>query len=160
MKTPVETFLAVLDLGGRLAPAEGGGLRAMLPPACPTKLSEAIQTQKPRLLGLLALLSSPQFIMVRSGVGPQLLFWTASEEGRNLLISYGAPPEIIYTRNELTVIARVNPDSEALMLLSECKRLFGSRLQAADRTHCFESPKSWSVAGLSCPRFVGFCPSP
>lgn len=130
MKTPVETFLAVLNVGGKLDPAEGDRLRAMLPPDCPAELREAIRVHKTGLLVLLALLSNPQFIVVRSEILAPLLFWTADDQGRNLLIAHGAPPELVYTRDELAAIAQANPDAGSLILLCECKRLFRGRLHA------------------------------
>ena len=69
-KTPVGTFLAVLDLGGRLDPAEGGRLRAMLPPDCPVELRETIHIHKTGLLILRAVPSSPLFIVVRPEIQP------------------------------------------------------------------------------------------
>ncbi len=128
LKTPIGTYLAVLDLGGRLDPAEGGRLRAMLPPNCPTELHEAIRAHKAVLRVLSA---SPNFVVVRSDVlPPSLLIWTATDQDRDLLIACGAPRNIVYTRHELAAIAQANPDTKSLMLLSECKHLFGGRLVA------------------------------
>ena len=120
----VELFLAVVDIGGWMAPVDGGRLRVLLPADCPPDLRNAICDNKPLLL---AFLSGPQFIVVRSEILPPLLFWTAAHQGRDLLVAHGAPPELIYTRDELAAIARTNPDARSLMLLHQCKRLFGSR---------------------------------
>ncbi len=102
----------------------------MLPPDCPAELREAIRIHKTGLLVLLAVLSSPLFVVVRSEIQPPWLFWAADDAGRNLLIAHGAPPETVYTRDELAVVVRANPDARSLMLLRECKRLFGGRLRA------------------------------
>lgn len=126
MKTAVETLLAVFETGGRLSPAAGGRLRVLLPSDSPTDLRAAICIHKPVLL---TLVSSPQFIVVRSEVlQPRFLLWVATDCDRDLLISLGAPPELIYAREELAAIAQANPDANSLMLLRQCKRLFGSRL--------------------------------
>jgi hypothetical protein len=130
LKTPVETLLAVLDLGGRLGPAGGNRLRAWLPPNCPAELRESIRAHKTDLLVLLAFPDSLLFVVVRSEILPPWVFWTADDAGRNLLIAHGAPREIVYTRDELAAITQANPDAKSLTLMRECKRLFGSRFLA------------------------------
>jgi hypothetical protein len=129
MKTPVEAFLAVLNIGGSLTRAEGGRLRAELPPDCAPELKEAIRAHKP---GLLALLSGPPFIVVRSEIlPPPLLFWTADDRGRALLLSLGAASGSVYTFDELRAIVERNPDVESLKTFHRCKQTFGGRILAA-----------------------------
>jgi len=129
MKTPVETFLAVLEIGGRLAPADGGRLKTELPRNCPPGLREAIRLHKP---GLLALLSGPPFIVVRSEIlPPPLLFWTPNNEGRELILSLGAASGTVYVFDELRAIVESAPDAASLTVLHRCKQTFGGRLLAA-----------------------------
>jgi hypothetical protein len=125
MKTAVETLLAVLDAGGKLAPVGGEQLRALLPPDCPPDLIDAIRTNKG---GLLALLSGPRFTVVRAEViQPELLLWVDTDRDRDFLISLGASPETVYTRDELATFARTNPTPQALALMHRSKALFGGR---------------------------------
>ena len=129
MKTPVETFLAVLDIGGNLTRAEGGRLKTELPRDCPPELKEAIRAHKP---GLLTLLAGPPFIVVRSEIlPPPLLFWTTDDKGRELLLSLGAAPGSVYVFDELRVIVERNLDAESLTLLHRGKQTFGGRIFAA-----------------------------
>jgi hypothetical protein len=128
LKTPVGTFLAVLDLGGRLSPADGEKLHKALPPDCPSGLKEAIHTHKAALRELFA---SSNFVVVRSDVLlPPLLIWTATDRDRDRLMAHGAQSEIVYTRDELAVITRANPDPRALAAMHRVKELFGGRFTA------------------------------
>ena len=126
MKTAVETLLAVFEIGGKLSPAGGHRLRVLLPTDSPPALKEAIRIHKPVLL---ALVSSPRFIVVRSEIlQPQFLLWVATDCDRHLLISFGAPPGIVYTLDELRAITERIPDTDILTLLHQCKRTFGSTI--------------------------------
>ena len=94
----------------------------------------------------MALLSGPEFIVVRSEIlPPSLLIWTATNHDRDLLIAHGAPPETVYTYDELEILARVNPDPQALAMMHCCKALFGGRLihcrdRAVNSSHEGERP--------------------
>lgn len=137
MKTPIDAFLAVLEIGGTLAPVDGDRLRVALPRDCPHELKEAIHAHKP---GLLALLSGPPFIVVRSEIlPPPLLFWTADDNGRELLLSLGAASGSVYAFDELRAIVERNPDAESLKVLHRCKQTFGGSVfaprGAATREH-------------------------
>ena len=126
MRTPVEALLGVAEIGGNLGLADENKLRVLLPADCPRELKEAIRTYKP---GLLALLTGPPFVVVRSGLLPtELVFWTASDEGRDLLITHGAPAGLIYTPDELRILAASNTDSRMLIALHRTKHLFNGRL--------------------------------
>jgi len=128
MNTPVSTFLAVLETGGRFAPADGDKLRVMLPADCSADLKDAIRAHKD---GLLALLAGPPFIVVRSDVTqPDLLLWVATDRDRDFLISLGAPAGAVYTRDELRAIVNRNPDADTMTLLHRTKRTFGGRVFA------------------------------
>lgn len=126
MKSAIETMLAVLNVGGRFAPADGDKLRVGLPADCPVELKDAIRANKG---GLLALLAGPPFVVVRSEISqPDLLLWVATDRDRDFLISLGAPAGAIYTREELRAIVQRNPDADSLTVLHRCKQTFGGRI--------------------------------
>ena len=125
MKTPVEILLAVADIGGELGIA-GDKLRMRLPADCPPELKSAIRENKPSLL---ALLSGPAFVVVRSDLLPgELLLWTADEQARQQLIAHGAPPGCIYTRDELAPLVQQNTDPDTVRSVHAVKRSFDGRL--------------------------------
>ena len=74
MKTPIETFLEVERIGGRLGSADDK-LRMLLPADCPPELKEAIRQHKSGLLELLRL----NFLVVRSETLNTTVFWTPDE---------------------------------------------------------------------------------
>jgi hypothetical protein len=129
VKTPVETLLAVADIGGEMALADGDNLRTLLPSDCPPELRAAIRDNKP---GLLALLSGPVFAVVRSELLPgEFVLWTADENGRQRLIAHGAAAGSIYTRDELAEIVRKKTDPDTLRKLHAAKRTFDGRLKGS-----------------------------
>ena len=128
MKTAIETLLAVANFGGSLALAERDKLRVLLPADCPPELKNAIRTNK---AGLLALLAGPPFVVVRSELLPtELVFWTANDGGRDLLIAHGAAPGLVYTCDELAALVERNTDRATLVTLHRAKCLFNGRLFA------------------------------
>ncbi len=120
-------MLAVSSVGGRLHAAYPDKLKMLLPVDCPPELKEAIRQNKSALL---ALLLGPPFVIVRSELMPsETFFWTVSEEGRELLVTHGAPAGSVYTYGELDTISRLNPDPEHLHQLCHVKRLFDGRIR-------------------------------
>jgi hypothetical protein len=56
---------------------------------------------------LLALLNGPSFIIVRSEVlQGKIVFWTASDEGRDQLVANGAPRGSVWTYEEFDALSR------------------------------------------------------
>src|ERR1700678_2087386 len=96
MKNPVETFLAVDAVGGRLG-VVGVKLRMLLPHDCPPELKMAIRQHKPALIELLHL----NFLVVRSDTLSNILFWTADDATKESLAAAGADRGNIYTTSEL-----------------------------------------------------------
>jgi hypothetical protein len=102
MKTPVEVFLTVVRIGGKLGSA-GDKLRMLLPAECPPELKDAIRQHKPALLKLMGL----TFLIVRSGVLSGTVFFVPDDATKQSLIQAGAKPGSIYTKAELgTLVAR------------------------------------------------------
>ncbi|HUI05545.1 MAG TPA: hypothetical protein VL486_00915 [Verrucomicrobiae bacterium] len=123
---PLETILKVADIGGSLYMAGPDRLKMLLPVDCPAELKDSIRRNKVRLL---ALLSGPPFLIVRSEMLPdEPLFWTTNKEGCELLVEHGAPRGSVYVYGELDTIVRLNPDSTNLHRLCHAKRLFDGRI--------------------------------
>lgn len=121
-------MLQVLELGGWLDVAQGGGLRCLLPADRPPALKDAIRRHKH---GLIEVLSGPPFLVVRSDVFPaDVLFWTIDDDGRDLLIARGASAGSVYTREELELLVASRPDMGALAVLHRAKHVFEGRISA------------------------------
>jgi hypothetical protein len=126
LKTPIDTLLAVADIGAKLEPTGTDKIKAWLPVDCPHELKEAIRQHK---AALIALLSGPPFRIVRSEVlADETLFWTVNEEGRELLVANGAPRGSVYTYGELDTIVRLDPDPKHLRQLCHAMRRFDGRI--------------------------------
>jgi hypothetical protein len=120
-------MLKVANTGGKLHVSGFDKLDMLLPADCPPELKEAIRQNK---AALLALLCGPPFLIVRSEVlADETLFWTVSEEGRELLVANGAPPGSVYTYGELETIVRLDPDPKRLDQLCHAKRRFEGRIR-------------------------------
>ena len=125
--TPIEIMLKVADAGGGLQVASPNKLDMLLPADSPTELKDAIRQNKARLL---ALLSGPPFFIVRSeALAGETLFWTVSDEGRELLVANGAPCGSVFTYGELDTIVRLDPDPKHLHRLCHAKRRFDGRIR-------------------------------
>ena len=125
MKTPIETLLAVADIGGKLGVAADGRLRTLLPRNCPSEIKHAIRENKAALLQLV----NSSFLIVRSAtLHGQISFWTTDEANRELLLKCGASPSTTYTFGELDRIVRLNPNEDGLRLLHRIRQTFGGRI--------------------------------
>jgi hypothetical protein len=122
-----DTLLAVSALDGRLQPA-GDQLRALLPVGCAAELKNSIRQHKLELLALLRL----EFLMVRSGVLNDTIFFAADEETKTALVDAGAEPGRVYTREELRLLIhqhRHKPITAAELLhIHTAKRMFNGRI--------------------------------
>jgi hypothetical protein len=122
-----ETLVAVSSLGGRLEPA-GARLRALLPRNCSDALRNGIREHKTQLLALLRC----QFIIVRSGVLDETVYFAADAQTRAALIGAGAEPGCIYTLEELRVLT-TRHQSEPIMAaellrIHSAKRVFSGQI--------------------------------
>jgi hypothetical protein len=126
VKTPIDLILEVAGIGGLLGIAEPGVLRTLLPADCPVELKDALRANKPALLALLA---GPPWEIVQSELLPtDPIFWTANDEGRDLLVTHGAPAGLIYTPAELEVLVSRSTDHVTLAAIHRTKRTFNGKI--------------------------------
>ena len=52
------------------------------------------------------------------------MFWCDDEKARDLLVRHGAPPGLVWVREEVEQIVAANPDRDAMSLIIEAKREF------------------------------------
>jgi hypothetical protein len=123
MKTPVDVFLAVAGIGGRLGVADDR-LRMLLPADCPPELKGAIRQHKSALLELLRL----DFLVVRSDTLDATVFWTPDEASKEALAAAGAEQGSIYTASELEQLVRRRVTVGELPLLHAAKKRFNGKL--------------------------------
>jgi len=124
--TAVDVLLTVAQIGGKLGVLDGGMLRTLLPADCPASLKAEIKANKAALLELLA---GPPFLIVRSdALQSKIVFWTADEAGRDLLMKHGATRGSIWTYAELDRVARLNLSADGLKRLHSVKRTFQGRI--------------------------------
>jgi len=123
MKTPINTLLAVGEIGGKLG-VTGDKLRVLLPPDCPLELKAAIRQHKPALLELLRL----DFWIVRSDALNAILFWTPDESTKQSLAAAGADLGSIYTVAELQRLLDDGATSEDLPLIHRAKQRFQGKI--------------------------------
>jgi hypothetical protein len=123
-----DTLMAVSRLGGRLEPAGDTQLRALLPHDCPVDLRLHIRQHKSQLLALL----HHDFLVVRSAVLNETVFFAADQRARTALIAAGAQPGCIYTHQELRELVKLHrrePISADLLLrIHNAKREFSGRI--------------------------------
>jgi hypothetical protein len=120
-------MLEVGDIGGRLEGAVPDKLRMLLPADAPQALKDEIRQNKSALL---AILLGPPFLIVRAeALQGETLFWTATAEGRALLIAHGASRGSVYNYGELATVSSVGPDPKHLHQLCHAKRLFEGRIR-------------------------------
>jgi hypothetical protein len=68
-------------------------------------------------------------VIVRSEVlHGEIVLWTASDEGRDLLMRHGAARGSIWTYAELDRVCRLNPNADGLNRLHLVKRTFQGRI--------------------------------
>ena len=123
MKTPVEVLLTVARIGGRLS-VIGDKLRMLLPSDCASELKDAIRLHKPALIDLLQL----TFLIVRSDLLNSIVFFVPDEPTKELLVSAGAEPGSIYTREELRPLVQCRITAEELRLLHAAKLGFNGKI--------------------------------
>jgi hypothetical protein len=123
MNTPIQILVGVRAIGGDLSIA-GDKLRAVLPSDCPSKLKREIREQKAALLRLL----DAKFLVVWSQLLNEIVFFVADEVTKQLLVSFGAEPGSIYTREELAALVRDKVTSYELMRLHELKQIFNGTI--------------------------------
>lgn len=123
MKTAIDVWLAVGDVGGRLGIARDK-LRTLLPTDCLPELKDAIRQHKPKLLELLRL----DFSVVRSDTLNTVVFWTPDEATKESLVTAGAEPGRIYTAAELEHLILSRVTAAELPLIHEAKKQFSGRL--------------------------------
>jgi hypothetical protein len=124
------TNVALLDeatgRGLRLAVA-GENLRVQPASRCPAEFAETLRQHKPSLLALLRL----RFLMVRSAVLNETVFFADDEATKTALVNAGAEGGCIYTRKELQLLVerhRRDPITPAdLLRLHRAKRLLNAR---------------------------------
>lgn len=124
MRTPLETYLAVGEIGGQLDTTSDGKLRMLLPVACPPELKDAIRAHKPALLRLLQL----DFLVVRSDVLKATVFWTRDEATKDAIAQAGIDRGRIYTAAELQNLVTCQTTEAELPLIHEAKVRFNGRL--------------------------------
>ncbi len=124
MRTPVETLLAVADIGGKLGIAEGERLRMLLPPDCPAGLKDAIRHHKGAMLGLLRL----NFLVVRSDALDATVLWAPDQATKDALLAAGADAGRIYTPDELRQVVSRRVTVEQLRLIHAAKLRFKGKL--------------------------------
>jgi hypothetical protein len=116
-------LLCVAGTGGRLNVA-GDKLRMLLPANCAPELKDAIRLQKSALLDLLQL----TFLIVRSDALNSIVFFVTDEKTKELLVSAGADPGVIYTTAELSVVVRRKISVEELLLIHTAKQRFNGKV--------------------------------
>jgi hypothetical protein len=121
--SPVQTLLVVSDLGGRLC-VEGDKLRMSLPAETLPDVKDSIRQNKTALLRLL----NSTLLIVKSHVLNDIVLFVSDDDTKQLLVTYGAPPPIIYTWAELEVLVNKRITSDELRRFHEAKRRFDGTL--------------------------------
>lgn len=128
MTTAVATRLAVAELSGSLSPA-GDKLRVRLPSGTAAELWNAIRSHKAALTTLVELERRRQWRMVRSAVlGGEVVFFAVDKVVKANLVSMGAHPECVYTRDELAELVRLGVEPGSLLAIHEARRVFGGKV--------------------------------
>lgn len=95
---------------------------------CPTNFAETLRQHKPQLLALLR----HEFLIVRSAVLNETLYFAAEEDTKAVLVAAGAEPACIYTRDELRELVALNRrepvSADELLRIHTAKRLFNGRI--------------------------------
>jgi hypothetical protein len=123
MNTAIEVWLAVADVGGKLA-ADGDKLRMFLPLDCRPELKAAIRQHKAALLELLRL----DFLVVRSDTLNATVFWTPDEATKESLAAAGADLGSIYTASELEQLVHRRITTNELPLIHAAKQRFRGKV--------------------------------
>jgi hypothetical protein len=97
--TNVALLAEATGRGLRLA-ATGENLTVQPASRCPTEFAATLRKHKPSLLALLRL----RFLMVRSVLLNEIIFFAADEATKTALVNAGAEPGCIYTREELRLL--------------------------------------------------------
>jgi hypothetical protein len=96
---------------------------------CPAEFAATLRKHKPELLALLR----HEFLIVRSAVLNETVYFAANEQTRTALVAAGSEPGCIYTRGELGELAELNrrrPLTAAdLLRIHETKRIFHGRIR-------------------------------
>src|SRR5262245_6821000 len=125
--TNVTLLDEAIERGLRLA-AAGGNLRVHPASRCSAEFATALWQRKPSLLALLRL----RFLMVRSAVLNETVFFADDEATKTALANSGAEPGCIYTRDELRLLVeqhRRKPITAAeLLQIHRLKRTFNARI--------------------------------
>lgn len=129
MKTPVDVFLAVDGVGGRLGIARDR-LRMLLPADCPPELKDSIRQHKSALLDLLRL----NFLVVRSDTLNATMLWTPDEATKESLATAGADLGSIYTAAELEQLVHHRVTVGELPLIHAAKKRFNGKLREPEGT--------------------------
>ena len=123
MNTAIEVWLAVADVGGKLA-ADGDKLRMFLPVDCRPELKEAIRQHKPALLELLRL----DFLVVRSDALKATVLWTPDKATKEALAAAGADRGSIYTADELRQLVNQRVTASELPGIHAAKSRFSGKV--------------------------------
>jgi hypothetical protein len=122
---PIDIFLSVGAIGGRLGILEGDKIRMLLPANCPPELKDAIRQNKLALLELLRL----NFLVVKSDTLKAIVFWAPDELTKEALISAGADAGSIYTHLELQQLVNPRASTDDLVQVHAAKQRFGGNLR-------------------------------
>jgi len=91
---------------------------------------QAVRQNKATLICLL----QGTFVIVRSELLPrEPLIWVETEEDRAILVAAGASQGLIYTKEELALLAKHPPSDEELVRVHDAKHMFNGRSGSHDR---------------------------
>jgi len=124
LKTPVELLLTVENIGGHIT-TTGDRLRMLLPAECPQELRDDIRQHKRVLLKLMGL----TFLIVRSRVLSETVFFVPDDATKQSLILAGAKAGGVYTRAELSTLVARRITTKELRLLHMGKQEFNGELK-------------------------------
>ena len=123
MNTPIQVFLAVAGIGGKLGVMDDK-LRMLLPADCPLALKDVIRQHKPALIELLRL----NFLVVRADALNATVLWTPDEDTKEFLVAAGADRGSIYTADELEQLVHRRVTVGELPAIHAAKQRFGGKL--------------------------------
>jgi hypothetical protein len=122
---PIDIFLNVSAIGGRLGILGGDKIRMLLPANCPPELKDAIRQHKPALMELLRL----NFLVVKSDTLKAIVFWAPDALTKQALVSAGADAGSIYTALELEQLVKWRATADELLSLHAAKQRLGGNLR-------------------------------
>jgi hypothetical protein len=123
MKTPIEVWISVGALGGRLGISDEK-LRVLLPEDSPPEFENMIRQHKAALLDLYRL----KFHVIQSDILKATVFWAADEQTAKSLAAYGADRGSIYTPTEIELLINNRVTAGQLKTFHEAKKGFSGKL--------------------------------